>query len=221
MLKTILAFDTSMSVCSISLLHKNRKYNIQKECRNNHTLYLLPMIHEILKKNHVSLNEINIIATSKGPGSFSGVRIALAVAQGISLGLNLPHVISLSTILIMAEQVWNNHKISKVLAIITVNKTSVYWIQYSRNFHGLWIKKSKAIILNLSKALEKILSLKKQWALVGNGWDKFPKNILKKIFITNITFPNSKYIISLISANSIYQKKEVLHKIIPIYLNER
>ena len=221
MLKTILAFDTSMSSCSVSLLHNNNIYNFTKVCHKNHTKYILPMIKKILKINNISLNAIDIVAISKGPGYFSGIRIAISVAQGISLGLNLSSIIALSTILIMAEEVWNVYKISQVIAIINVNKNNIYIVKYVRNIHGLWIKLSKETILHVVHITKNTFPKGKTWALIGNGWNVLSKNILKELFITNIISPNSKYLISLILSNIYYQKTTFLHEITPRYLHER
>ncbi|XBC39544.1 MAG: tRNA (adenosine(37)-N6)-threonylcarbamoyltransferase complex dimerization subunit type 1 TsaB [Buchnera aphidicola (Chaetogeoica yunlongensis)] len=218
--KTILAFDTSMSQCSIALLYNKNIYCINRICIKNHSNYVLPMIKEILQKKKISLHNIDYISTLQGPGNFSGIRLSLSIIQGLSLGLNNISFIPLSTILVMAQQAWKIYKIKKVLILFVIDKKNIYWIQYIRNKQKkIWVLYSPGEILNIYSIYKKINLLRDKWIVVGNGINLLLNKLtIKNIFITNIQSPNAKYIISLILSNEFYQQKVSLSNITPTYL---
>lgn len=83
----ILAFDTSADVGSIALWANEKMENITLplgDGMHSQAAYLLPMIQELLNKNNISFEDLHAIATTKGPGSFTGIRIALATIQGFA-----------------------------------------------------------------------------------------------------------------------------------------
>lgn len=101
----ILAIDTATEACSVALWN-NGTINAHFElCPREHTQRILPMVQEILAASGVSLNEIDALAFGRGPGSFTGVRIGIGIAQGLALGANLP-MIGVSTLATMAQGAW-------------------------------------------------------------------------------------------------------------------
>lgn len=88
---TILAIETATDACSCALLLPNGNV-IEKIAHipRAHTQIIFPMITEILEEASITLPEISAIAVGRGPGSFTGVRIAVSVAQGLAFGLQFP-----------------------------------------------------------------------------------------------------------------------------------
>lgn len=87
----ILAIDTSGPVCSVAVLSgASLRYEARALNKLTHSRNLMPMVDEALAKAGVEVTEISHIAAVVGPGSFTGVRIGVAAAQGISRGLNIP-----------------------------------------------------------------------------------------------------------------------------------
>lgn len=87
----ILAFDTSNGALSIALLEDRnilQFVNIQENGKQAEML--IPLIEEVLRNNKIWYNNLDLIATTKGPGSFTGVRIGLACARTLKLATNLP-----------------------------------------------------------------------------------------------------------------------------------
>lgn len=87
---TILALDTSTEACSAALIHADSVYLRFEIAAKAHTQLILPMIKSLLKEANLSLKNVDAIAVGRGPGSFTGVRIGMSVAQGMGYGLNLP-----------------------------------------------------------------------------------------------------------------------------------
>ena len=99
----ILSIDTSSSICSIAILENK---NVIKEMHNysekEHSETLMPMIDELFKSTNLSLDDINLIACSVGPGSFTGIRVGLTVAKTMAYTLNIP-IVSVSSLEVMAS----------------------------------------------------------------------------------------------------------------------
>jgi tRNA threonylcarbamoyladenosine biosynthesis protein TsaB len=100
----ILALETSTEACSVAfqneMEHVYERFEITPQ---QHTRLLFPMIRDVLAEANLALAEIDAIAVSRGPGSFTGVRIAVNVAKGLAFGLNKP-VYAISTLAAMAYQ---------------------------------------------------------------------------------------------------------------------
>jgi tRNA threonylcarbamoyladenosine biosynthesis protein TsaB len=90
---------------------------------------ILPMVQELLTEAGIKLPQCDAIAFGAGPGSFTGVRTACGVAQGLSFGANLP-VIPVVTLLAMAEACREAGGASDVLTVLDAAMGEVYWAQY-------------------------------------------------------------------------------------------
>ena len=87
----ILALDTSANFVSVALLDEVRVYAfVEEEMERGQAEALIPKIQYILEQSHLSMRDIQGIAVSTGPGSFTGVRIGLACARALGLALNVP-----------------------------------------------------------------------------------------------------------------------------------
>ncbi len=101
----ILNIETATNVCSVAL-HKDAKLLAQRISfeEKSHASRLAVFIDEVIKEAKVSTNEIQAVAISKGPGSYTGLRIGVSTAKGIAYGLEIP-IISISTLQLMAYAV--------------------------------------------------------------------------------------------------------------------
>ncbi len=87
----LLALDTSANMVSVALLDENRVFGYaQEEMERGHAERLMPMIEALLENTGKKLKEINAIAVTVGPGSFTGVRVGLAAAKAFGLALKIP-----------------------------------------------------------------------------------------------------------------------------------
>ena len=81
----ILALDTATEACSVSLGIGDRQIDRYVELERGHAEQLLPMIDGVLAEGGVSLSDLDAIAFGRGPGGFTGVRLAASVAQGLGV----------------------------------------------------------------------------------------------------------------------------------------
>lgn len=86
---TILAIDTATENCSVALSHQGKLYLRSEVAPQKHANLVLPMIEELLSESKLSRQDLQIIAYGVGPGSFTGVRIAVSTAQALAFGLDL------------------------------------------------------------------------------------------------------------------------------------
>lgn len=138
----ILNIETSTEVCSVSLAQDGETL-FQKESSDglNHSKLLTVFIQDLFKENRVSFKQLDAVAVSKGPGSYTGLRIGVSVAKGLCYGLNIP-LISVGSLDSMADHVAANlknyfvaQKEDKVLIcpMIDARRMEVYTALYDFN----------------------------------------------------------------------------------------
>lgn len=126
----ILALETSSQHCSVALQYGTQVATRLDSSALSHSRSLLSMIDEVLKEAKLSLSDLNGIAVTRGPGSFTGLRIGIAVAQGLAFGHQLPVVpiSSLSAVAYNAFLYWQKQsvKVDAVLATMDARMGEVY-----------------------------------------------------------------------------------------------
>lgn len=90
--KTILAIDTSAAHCAAALLCGDRVVTRVEEMAKGQAERLVPMLSEVLAEAGMDLAEVTLIGVGTGPGNFTGIRIAVALARGLALGLKVPAI---------------------------------------------------------------------------------------------------------------------------------
>ncbi len=176
----ILAIDTSSSICSTALLEDG--VLIDKNELNNgrtHSENLMPLIDGLLKRNKISVKDINLIACSVGPGSFTGIRIGVASIKAIAevLKIKVAGVTSLET---LAKNVKNSNTI---VSLIDARNNQVYCGIFDEKYN----KKEDYMADDINEVIN---NLKKydRITFVGNG------AILHKDLLTeklkNVRFSN-------------------------------
>ncbi|WP_075433868.1 tRNA (adenosine(37)-N6)-threonylcarbamoyltransferase complex dimerization subunit type 1 TsaB [Buchnera aphidicola] len=217
--KTILALDTSVYSCSTSLLYKEKTYSLFMPCAKNHEKNILNMIKTILEKKQITLNQIDLIACTVGPGSFTGIRIAIGVSQTISIIYKIP-IIGFSTLKILSEQSWNINKINRVFVILQISQKQIFWAKYLKNKFGLWAgNHTEKHFDNLNIITKMIKNHTGTWSVIGLRSNiKISKKSIK-LFYTRISTPHAKDIISYTKKYLQYNKiSNRLNYIYPRYL---
>ena len=115
----ILAIETSSVYCSIGLAKNKEIYIEHSQEENTHGKNIFGFIDNLLKKSQLEKEELDFIALSVGPGSFTGLRVGCSVAQGLAFGLQ-KKILPLSSLLVLAQTVFLEQK-AKELFIVKVN----------------------------------------------------------------------------------------------------
>ncbi|CAM6919359.1 tRNA (adenosine(37)-N6)-threonylcarbamoyltransferase complex dimerization subunit type 1 TsaB [Enterobacter asburiae] len=169
----ILAIDTATEACSVALLNSDAVTAHFEECPREHTQRILPLVKEILTRSDTSLTDLDALAFGRGPGSFTGVRIGIGIAQGLALGAELP-MIGVSTLATMAQGAWRMTGATRVLAAIDARMGEVYWAEYTRDEQGVWHGEETEAVLKPEAVTERLQQLSGEWATVGTGWPAWP-----------------------------------------------
>ena len=137
---TILAIETSSELASCALLNSAAGADAPVLTRESsgvrtHSQSVLPMVQDLLREAGIVLSDCDAIAFGAGPGSFTGVRTACGVAQGLAFGAKKP-VLPLVTLEAMAEACRARTGATEVLAVLDARMGEVYWAQY--RWTGEW-----------------------------------------------------------------------------------
>lgn len=172
----ILAIDTSTDACSAALLTPEGVFQSQLIAPREHTQRLLPSIDTLLQTHSVSLTQLEAIAFGVGPGSFTGLRIALSTAQGLAYGADLP-LLPVSTLTTMAHTAKRLYALSsgqRVIPSIDARMNEIYWCAYQLADSGELISLCEEVLsapahLAQSEWLA-CAQLHNQAMGVGSGW---------------------------------------------------
>ncbi len=133
----LLALDTATECCSAALLAQDRLLTREAELARGHAERILPMIDEVLGEAGMSLRDLDAIAFGRGPGSFTGVRLAASVAQGLAFGADLG-VVAISDLRALAQQVFDEDGgVTHALVCNDARMKEVYWACFERGDDGL------------------------------------------------------------------------------------
>ena len=131
------------------------------------------MVQQILAEAGLSLTQLDALAFGRGPGSFTGVRIGIGMAQGLSLGAELP-LLPVSTLQTMAQGAYRLTGADNVLAAIDARMGEVYWGEFSRNAQGVWSGEETEKVIKPEQLMARAAELSGRFATVGTGWETYP-----------------------------------------------
>lgn len=127
----ILAFDTSTEYCSIALLRDGELLSREVLAERRHSELILPMLQRVLEETGLTLTQLDGIAFGAGPGSFTGLRIACGVAQGLALGAGLP-VAGICTLEALAQETGGEN----VITALDARMHEIYHAAYTKAGDG-------------------------------------------------------------------------------------
>ena len=155
----ILAIDTSSSVCSVAILEDNE---IIKEMHNfsekEHSETLMPMIDELFKSTGLTLDNIQLIACSEGPGSFTGIRIGIATVKAFADAKNIP-VVGVNSLEALAFCGTTQKGEGEYVSLIDARNDNVYFAIYRMKQEQFSIYKNPEV-MQISEAITYIDNLK-------------------------------------------------------------
>ena len=134
-MSTILAVETSTELASVALLLNDRLLVRVAASVQTHSQNLLPMVQGLLAEAGIRLADCDAIAFGAGPGSFTGVRTACGVVQGMAFGADLP-VAPIGTLDAMAEACREQTGANNVLCLLDARMGEVYWAQFRHGADG-------------------------------------------------------------------------------------
>ncbi|MFT6386652.1 MAG: tRNA threonylcarbamoyladenosine biosynthesis protein TsaB [Cellvibrionaceae bacterium] len=196
----ILAIDTSSDVCSVALTNAGLIKEETVVAAREHTQRLLPMVDSVLSQSGICLKDLDAIAVANGPGSFTGLRIGLSIAQGLCYGADLP-LIPVSTLAAMASSVVRKGSVNDehvIVSAIDARMNEIYWSAYHLGIDK--VSTNRAIqLIDAEKVSSPVecyqycQSLKSDNVIaVGSGW-RYALSESHIVFKTNTEFYSTAY----------------------------
>lgn len=121
----LLAFDTSTELLTVAVQRGERQWRHEGAAGAQASSTLIPAVRSLLAEAGLALADLQAIAFGRGPGSFTGLRTACAVAQGLAFGVGLP-VLPIDTLAAVAEDARHAHGCTRVLALLDARMNQVY-----------------------------------------------------------------------------------------------
>jgi len=171
---TLLALDTATEACSVALLHEGRVLSHYEVIPRLHAQRLLPMIQELLAEAGVALSALDAIAFGRGPGAFTGVRIAVGVVQGLAFALERP-VLPISNLAVLAQRAQREYGASQVAAAIDARMDEVYWGCYRLEQGEMRLAGLEAVLPPEQASLPRDAA--GDWFGAGTGWGSYGARI--------------------------------------------
>ena len=160
----LLAVETSTEACSVAI-SLDGEIHERIDHGQHHSDVILGMVQQVLAEAGLTLKQLDAIAFSRGPGSFTSLRIGAGVVQGLAFGASLP-VVPVSSLAVLAQGV----DAPKVLAAFDARMNQVYWDAFARNEKGLAEPQGHEIVI---APADVPLPEGNGWVGAGSGWDQY------------------------------------------------
>ena len=206
----VLGIDTSKKICTCSIFDdkKGMIAETSLSVEKNHSNIVMPIIDNLFKISSLNINSIDKIAVAIGPGSFTGVRIALGIAKGLAMALNKP-LVGINELDIL-EAIAEDNTCTEVIPLIDARKERVYYKHDNMCADGY--------LIDLLKELDS----NKKYIFVGDGainYTDILKNNLGEraiIFSRYNSFPRASILCEL----SLTRKEDNIYTLEPEYISK-
>ncbi len=221
-MKTLLALDTSTEACSCALFVNGEILDRFQLAPRIHTELILPMAEELLAEAGLTPKQLDGIAFGQGPGSFTGVRIACGIAQGIAFAADIP-VIPISTLATLAQAAYLEQGSKQVLVTLDARMKEVYWGEYALDETGIMRVQGEEMVCPPTQVR---IPTEGRWHGVGSGWFMYAEPLLQRVgkVVENYQgdrLPHARAMIPL--ALVMFREKQFVRatEVMPVYLRNQ
>ncbi len=216
----ILAIETCTECCSAALLYQGELYELREMTARGASDLILGMMDSLFEQAGCELSAIEAIAFGRGPGSFTGVRVGVGVAQGIAYARNLP-VIPISSLAALAQDAADHLNIDKIAVAMDARMGEVYAAHYQREQGELRLVSELPEQVCAANAVT--LPSDTDWHGVGTGWDTYESELQAhyndKISTINAAyFPQASAVIKLAMIEAAAGRLLPAEQALPVYL---
>ena len=217
----LLAIETATESCSAALLVGDAAIERSEIAPRRHAELILPMIESLLAEAGVTRRQIDGIAVGRGPGAFTGVRLAISVAQGLALGLDVP-VVPVSSLAALAQDV-DAPRDLPILAVIDARMGEIYAGAFRRGSHGLVEPFGEE---SVGPAAQLALPPVDDWCVVGSGWAVYRDALLPRLrrapdWSDGNRFPQARAIARLAAPQFAAGHAVAPEAALPVYLRDK
>jgi tRNA threonylcarbamoyladenosine biosynthesis protein TsaB len=222
----LLALDTATEALSVSLVIGDRQIDRYVELDRGHAEQLLPMVDEVLAEGGIALGALDAIAFGRGPGGFTGLRLAASVVQGLAFGAGIG-VVPVSNLAAVARRVAQlDPTVERVLVANDARMREVYWAEF--NLDPLLISSISLVgdeRVGPPAAVHSTARADQHWAAAGRGLRAWPE-LAERCRLGGATvhadlLPRASEILSLarpmVAAGQVLDPSQAL----PVYVRDR
>jgi len=216
----LLAIETSTEACSAAIEIDGDRQQVYKFAPRRHAELILPMVDGLLNEAGISLQSLDGLAFGRGPGAFTGVRIATGIIQGLAYSADLP-VAPVSTLAAIAQGV--SERSGKIACAIDARMGEVYWGLYQRG------KDDCMQIMGQERVCtpgDVDLPDSNNWYGAGSGWGTYSDELKKKfgqrlVGMEKDTYPSADCILTL--ALAVFKEGRTVSAAdaLPVYLRDK
>jgi len=217
----ILALETATDRCSVALDVDGELVCRASDEPRVHARRVLGMVDECLREAGLRPAEVDLLTFGRGPGSFTGVRIATGVVQGLSLGLERP-VVPVSTLAGIAVAVWRTAGHDRVAVCVNARMGECYWGRFTVDAAGVAVLQGEELI---AKPGSLPLPAEPGWTGAGSGWTAYTElaapasKSLEAIFPDLL--PDARDLIATAQAVSSRGGSVAAEQALPLYLRDK
>jgi tRNA threonylcarbamoyladenosine biosynthesis protein TsaB len=215
----VLAIDTACGPASVALVNGTEVPSRSAGSGQGHAEHVLSLVDDLLAESGLSLSDLDALAFGRGPGSFTGLRVAASVIQGLALGCGLP-VIPVSTLAALAHAAWLKRGWRHVLAALDARMGEIYWGGFEVGEDG----QVQAVEPECLSAPEALVPVGRAgaWYGAGPGWESYTVPAADEVAaIDSELLPSATDVAALavISAREDWLQDPV--EALPVYLREQ
>ncbi len=215
----ILVLDTSSSACVLALYRGDECFEASREAGRTHGQILLPLVESLVGEADLTLARLELIVLGQGPGSFTGLRIGVGVAQGLAFGLGIP-VAQVSSLAALALQARRVHGADHVIAALHARADEVFAGTYAASgdlIQAVGPETVGAVVdLDLDPATN--------WFGAGDGWqlhELFEGKLGREVPFVEQMVPSADDLLALGRAAHVSGASRSADLVTPVYLREQ
>lgn len=216
----IVALDTCTECCSAALLYQGQVIERVEMTQHGHSDLILGMMDELFNEADATISEVDVIAFGRGPGSFTGVRVGVGVAQGIAFARDIP-VIDISTLAAVAQGAADELDIDNIAVAMDARMGEVYSASYRRE-NGVV---SLVGIEQVCPPEKCVPENEQQWTGIGTGWGVYDE-VLRQNFADNLIqvsvehYPLASSVLKLAQVEADAGRLLSAQQAMPVYLRD-
>lgn len=216
----LLAIETATEACSVALVHGETVVARSELAPRRHAERVLPMADELLAEAGIGKHALDVIAVGRGPGAFTGVRLAVSLAQGMAMALDLP-VVTVSSLAALALEAPEDD--AAILAVIDARMGEIYAASYRRDGNGGLLALDDE---RVCKADSLVLPQEAAWNVVGTGWATYAEALRKQLGVAprstdGACYPQARHVAMLAVSEFKAGKALAPELALPVYLRDK
>jgi tRNA threonylcarbamoyladenosine biosynthesis protein TsaB len=216
----LLALETATEACSVALVHGETLIARTELAPRRHAERVLPLADELLAEAGIGKHALDAIAVGRGPGAFTGVRLAISLAQGMAMALDRP-VVTVSSLAALALEAPEDD--TAILAVIDARMGEIYAASYRRDGEGGLIALDEERVCT-AESLQ--LPQAEAWHVVGSGWATYRDTLRSRLgteprSTDGMCYPQARHVATLAVREFKAGRVVAPEHALPVYLRDK